>query len=291
MSNFSITPLRAYYDTRLEQEDIILLSIICEHTDRDGFCFPSLKTLSAIFSPIVGRQPVYNISSMSRKIAKLQAAGYVAATVHRKTEAGSYKSNVYRVIYDAVLPPEFDRRENRAPLANAPRQMQLPLANAPEEMQTPLANALGQMQSPLANAPGQMQTNGPIERPSNERAGTAPPSIFSLYEKNIGLITPGIADRLKDAEKEFPLEWIQAAIEEALIANVRKWNYIDAILKRWKVEGRGAKQRRGMRSVFEEGMRIFEEKKNGKRSNDYQGTVEIFPVPELSEGSREHSPP
>jgi DnaD/phage-associated family protein len=64
------------------------------------------------------------------------------------------------------------------------------------------------------------------------------PNIFVLYEQNIGPLTPLIADRLKDAESDYPPEWIEEAIGIAVENNVRKWAYIEAILKRWQTEGK-----------------------------------------------------
>lgn len=64
------------------------------------------------------------------------------------------------------------------------------------------------------------------------------PNIFTLYEENIGVLTPAIADRLKEAEQDYTYEWIVEAIDLAIENNVRRWNYISAILERWKQEGR-----------------------------------------------------
>jgi DNA replication protein len=64
------------------------------------------------------------------------------------------------------------------------------------------------------------------------------PSIFRLYEENIGALTPMIAERLKAAEDDFSYEWIVEAIDLAIDNNKRKWAYINAILERWKQEGR-----------------------------------------------------
>lgn len=64
------------------------------------------------------------------------------------------------------------------------------------------------------------------------------PNIFALYEQNIGHITPMIAEKLKDAEDEFPAQWIAEAMERAVENNARKWSYIIAILDRWKTDGR-----------------------------------------------------
>ena len=70
------------------------------------------------------------------------------------------------------------------------------------------------------------------------------PNIFRLYEENIGPLTPLIADALKDAEETYSAEWIAETIELAVKHNKRSWKYCEAILKRWKEEGRGEKQDR-----------------------------------------------
>jgi DnaD/phage-associated family protein len=64
------------------------------------------------------------------------------------------------------------------------------------------------------------------------------PDIFTLYEQNIGMLTPMIADELRDAENHYPTEWIQDAIKEAAAYNKRNYKYIAKILENWSVEGR-----------------------------------------------------
>jgi DNA replication protein len=67
-------------------------------------------------------------------------------------------------------------------------------------------------------------------------------NIFRLYEENIGPLTPLIADALNDAESTYPAEWVAEAIELAVKHNKRSWKYSEAILRRWKEEGRAEKQ-------------------------------------------------
>jgi DnaD/phage-associated family protein len=64
------------------------------------------------------------------------------------------------------------------------------------------------------------------------------PNIFRLYEEHIGPLTPMLAEALQDAEKEYPPQWIEEAIRQAVENNVRKWRYVEAILKRWQEEGK-----------------------------------------------------
>jgi DNA replication protein len=64
------------------------------------------------------------------------------------------------------------------------------------------------------------------------------PSIFTLYEQNVGLVTPIIADRLVEAIERYPEAWVEDAIEEAVAYNRRNWRYIQRILENWASEGR-----------------------------------------------------
>jgi DNA replication protein len=64
------------------------------------------------------------------------------------------------------------------------------------------------------------------------------PNIFTLYEKNIGMLTPIIAEELKEAEGLYPASWIQDAFKEAVDLNKRSWRYISRILERWAAEGK-----------------------------------------------------
>jgi len=73
----------------------------------------------------------------------------------------------------------------------------------------------------------------PIEIETEEQ-----PDIFTLYEQNVGMLTPMVADELREAEKLYPAAWIKDAIKEAVALNKRKLKYIMAILEHWSAEGR-----------------------------------------------------
>lgn len=64
------------------------------------------------------------------------------------------------------------------------------------------------------------------------------PNIFELYEQNIGAITPMMAEILKDAETRYPAGWIEEAMELAVQNNSRRWKYVEAVLRKWKENGR-----------------------------------------------------
>ena len=77
----------------------------------------------------------------------------------------------------------------------------------------------------------------PVSEPWVEPEDT--PNIFALYEQNVGMLSPMIADELREAEELYPVEWISEAIREAVGLNKRSWRYISRILERWEHEGRG----------------------------------------------------
>jgi len=85
--------------------------------------------------------------------------------------------------------------------------------------------------------------SGAIRHSNLRSAGriTQQKNIFKLYEENIGLITPMMAEILKADEEEYSTEWITEAIKIAVQRNARNWKYVHAILESWKKEGRDGK--------------------------------------------------
>ncbi|MGD9935022.1 MAG: DnaD domain-containing protein [Dehalococcoidia bacterium] len=95
----------------------------------------------------------------------------------------------------------------------------------------------------LALRPGVSVRDVPVE---------TPPGVFRLYEENVGTITPLIGERLLAAAEEYPQEWLERAVREAVELNRRNWRYIERVLQRWAVEGPDEVDRR---SSFESGTR------------------------------------
>jgi DnaD/phage-associated family protein len=69
------------------------------------------------------------------------------------------------------------------------------------------------------------------------------PTVFALYEDNIGVLTPMIVDSLKEATATYPPGWIEEAIRLAVERNIRHWRYIRGILEKWQQEGRLGEKR------------------------------------------------
>ena len=62
--------------------------------------------------------------------------------------------------------------------------------------------------------------------------------VYTLYEQNVGLLTPLIAEELAEAERLYPADWLEAAFRQAVAYNRRNWKYVQRILERWAIEGR-----------------------------------------------------
>ena len=74
--------------------------------------------------------------------------------------------------------------------------------------------------------------------PAPAAGADARPAIFKLYEENVGLVQPLIAEELRAAAELYPAGWIEDAFHQAVAYNRRNWRYVKRILERWATEGR-----------------------------------------------------
>lgn len=91
-----------------------------------------------------------------------------------------------------------------------------------------------------------MMAQGQIAPPESIWIDQSPPTVeldrpnaFRLYEQNIGPLTPLVADQIGRALEEYPADWIEDAMQEAVSYNRRSWRYMARILETWSVQGRG----------------------------------------------------
>lgn len=82
-------------------------------------------------------------------------------------------------------------------------------------------------------------------------------AVFQAYESEIGVISPHIADEIKDLLADTPSEWFVRAFEESAKQNKRSWSYAKAILKRWKVEGFDNGNKKSKQPKYEMGYRMI----------------------------------
>lgn len=85
------------------------------------------------------------------------------------------------------------------------------------------------------NPPNYLTEN--TNRESSSSTGETEP-IFIFYKQEFGKVTPTIQGKLKTAKETYSEEWVLEALTEAVTYNKPSWAYAEAILKRWKQEGK-----------------------------------------------------
>ena len=96
---------------------------------------------------------------------------------------------------------------------------------------------LNRGQRPAPDDP-ELPTGDGLPRDGSDKPAGQKPNIFALYEDNIGMLTPILAEELKEAEELYPWLWVCEAFQIAAAENRRRWGYISGILRRWAAEGK-----------------------------------------------------
>lgn len=65
-------------------------------------------------------------------------------------------------------------------------------------------------------------------------------TVVDTFQKEIGVLTESIGEEMKAYYDEVGASLMVDAIREASRNNIRKWSYVDGILRRWKANGRRA---------------------------------------------------
>lgn len=102
--------------------------------------------------------------------------------------------------------------------------------------------------------------------------------LSTLYQSEIGPITPMIAEELKDAADTYPEEWYKPAFELAASRNARNWKYVRKVFENWQADGfeswqnkqngsgKTQKSEKTRDELIEEGLQLWRQR---KQSPDY----------------------
>ncbi len=89
--------------------------------------------------------------------------------------------------------------------------------------------SLAAVQSGALAAPAPLAVAQPAE---------APIAPARVYESEIGVLTPSVAESLHAACERYPEAWVVEALQVAARRGARNWNYAAAVLRGWEHEGR-----------------------------------------------------
>lgn len=185
-------------------EKIVLLAY-ADHADSNGRnIFPSVD--------LIARKTFYEERAVQLTTRRLETSGYLIPD-----GTGPRGTNRWRIPIETTL----EGGAKIAPVQNTGVK-NAPEGNAPEE-----------------NAP---EPSVVVLKPSTTSSGDAPKldlsaEVFRMYETEIGLLTPLIADALKSWLEDVPQQWIIDAMRRAVVGNKRSWAYVEAILRAWKAKG------------------------------------------------------
>lgn len=102
-------------------------------------------------------------------------------------------------------------------------------------------NSLSSSSEPAAPMVSEPQPQQP-QQPQPDALAINPADwarVRAAYEGNFGMFTSLLVERVKDALRQHPAEMVVMAMDRAVSAERRRWDYVEGILRNWAVEGYG----------------------------------------------------
>lgn len=93
----------------------------------------------------------------------------------------------------------------------------------------------GSLAVPPAPGGARGRSAGALARP---RPDAGPARAVEVFEQEIGMLTPAVAEAVNEALARYPEAWVVDAIRQAALHNARSWPYAASVLRRWETEGR-----------------------------------------------------
>lgn len=214
-SYYAIIPANVRYDNELTPNAKLLYGEITALCNEKGYCWASNSYFAGLYK--VSKETV------SRWISKLEKLGYIRTELIYEQGTKSVKE---RRIYIGGDP--IDKNINRYRQNN-----QYPID---ENINDPIDEKVKDNNTVFNNTFNNT-TNTDVDNYKK---------IVQAFEQNgFGTINITTRDMLVNLIEEYSSEWVLDAIEVAVKSNVRRLNYVEGILKRWKVEGKNINLRGG----------------------------------------------
>lgn len=248
----SIDVSKFYWDqcTDIKGSDRLVIIALAEYCNESGWCFPSVHELA--------RRCQLSDRGTQKILAKLAAGGHIAIEANQGTRKTSgspthrYHLLAYQRNLNGVKGEQNAIRVNKTAakgeLAGSPEP---PIDPPIDPVKDNTAREAVPTQQPTLSS---SSSPAPVERIRLPAAAVAAltqphdPAYLAakvVYENNIGMLTPVTSDLIKTALQTYPPEWIPLAIERAVAAEKRQWNYVAGILRNWNNEGFSTAPRTG----------------------------------------------
>lgn len=240
-SYYAIIPANVRYDDRLTPNAKLLYGEITALCNEKGYCWASNSYFAELYK--VSKETV------SRWISKLEELGYIRTELIYEQGTKSVKERrIY--ICDAPIDKNINRyrQNNQYPID---KNVNTPIDKNVKGNNTVFNNTINSSSSNNNSIDKNIKENNTvfnntINSSSNSATATAGnefSKIVQAFEQNgFGLINLYTKEILVDLVETYSSSWVLDAIEEAVKSNVRKLKYVEAILQRWKAEGKGTEK-------------------------------------------------
>ena len=205
----------------------LLMLVLADYVDDEtGFAWPSVARIA--------RDALLSERRTRDLLHELERNGLL----HIEQHVGRRNTNRYRFTENmqplqgnlftetiSVLNPAPENRQSavgKPAIATAPE----PTVPEPTDQEPPLESG--------ATATTAREADGFGEAESGLVGSTA---AWAAVESLIGLVPPILEPRIDAAIARFGGLWVHTACSRAAEANVRRWDYVSAILERWAVDG------------------------------------------------------
>lgn len=208
-SYYAIIPANVRYDNELTPNAKLLYGEITALCNEKGYCWASNSYFAELYK--VSKETV------SRWISKLEKLGYIKTELIYEQGTKSVKERRIYICGDPI-----DKNINRYRQNN-----QYPID---ENVNTPIDKNVKENNTVFNNT---------INTTINNSDDGVFRKIVQAFEQNgFGTINLTTKEMLVDLIEKYSSEWVLDAIEVAVKSNVRRLNYVEGILERWKVEGK-----------------------------------------------------
>lgn len=314
----SIEVSKFYWDqcTDIKGSDRLVIIALAEYCNESGWCFPSVHELARrcqlsdrgtqkiLAKLAAGGHIAIEANQGTRKTSGSPTHRYHLLAYQRNcncakgepmrspfmNEPDAPKDEPIRSPIDAEKGEQNGIRVNKTAAKGEP-------ASSPEPPIDPPIDPVKDNTTREASPPEQPTVSSSSSRPAGtERIRLPAAAVAALtqphdpayvaakvaYENNIGLLTPMTSDLIKTALHTYPPEWIPLAIERAVAAEKRQWNYVAGILRNWSNEGftngaarTGNAGRAGSKSMGY-GRQLQATNKKGPQTNEYENDPEYI---------------
>lgn len=205
--------------------------------------------------------PSNTLKAVRKIVQELEDAGYVCRKRERDAATGRMGRTVFTV-YEDALPAEqrsgAERRNRKSP--HATKQHVVPHAqNGHVGEQPKTGKKSPHAQNPHGGKRPSTKTDNATQTETITKTAAVvvvegKPNVFTAYEQQFGmLLSPGLADTLRDMAAEYGETWVIDALSITATAGKRgNLRYTDGILRRWKAEGRETEQAKPSTVVIDE---------------------------------------